>query len=53
MEKEITIKEFYQELKGRIEQTKTIDCCKDEIVRLAELAAEKMPDQKIVVQWKD
>ena len=52
MEKEITIAEFAKELTRRIDDAKTIDCCKDEIKRLAKLAAEKMPNEKIKVEWK-
>ena len=53
MQKEITIREFADELKARIDKNKGIDCCKDEINRLAELARRKMPDEKILVTWKE
>ena len=53
MEKEITIKEFASELMQRIDQEKGIDCCKVEIKRFAEMAAAKMPDEKILVEWKE
>jgi len=53
MQKEITIREFADELKMRIDKDKGIDCCKDEIKRLAELAGQKMPEEKILVTWKD
>ena len=53
VQKEITIKEFVSELNGRIDSDKGIDCCKDEIKKLAELAGEKFPDEKILVNWKD
>jgi hypothetical protein len=53
MQKKITIREFSDELTARIDGSKGIDCCKDEIKRLAKLAAEKMPDEKILVTWKE
>ena len=53
MQKEITVKEFAAELVGRIDTEKGIDCCKDEIKRFAKLAEEKMPDEKILVTWKE
>jgi hypothetical protein len=53
MQKEITIKEFAVELLSRIDSEKGIDCCKEEIKRLAQLADRKMPDEKILVTWKD
>ncbi|MBI9106244.1 MAG: hypothetical protein JEZ04_05815 [Spirochaetales bacterium] len=53
MQKEITIKEFVSELVRRIDSDKGIDCCREEIKRLAELAGRKCPDEKILVTWKD
>ena len=53
MKKEITIKEFTAELIERINGEKGIDCCREEIKRFAEMAAAKMPDEKILVNWKD
>jgi translation initiation factor 1 (eIF-1/SUI1) len=53
MEKEITIKEFAKELKERLTAGKTVDCCKDELLRLADMASEKMGSEKILVQWKE
>ncbi len=52
MKREITIKEFVHDLLARIEEAKTIDCCKAELKTFAELAARKMPDEKITVDWK-
>lgn len=51
VEKEITIREFRDVLKKRIKDTKTIDCCKEEIERLADMAADHMGDKKILVYW--
>ena len=53
MTKEITVAELVRELTLRIDAAKGIDCCKEEIKKLAKLAAERLPDEKIVVNWKD
>jgi hypothetical protein len=53
MKKEITIREFAAELIDRIDKAKEIGCCKEELKNLAVLAREKMPDEKIVVNWKE
>jgi len=53
MKKTITIKEFCDELMARINKNKGIDCCKDEIKKLAEIAKESIGDKKIEVNWKD
>ena len=53
MQKEITIREFSTELKQRLNAGKTVDCCKDELLRLADLASDKMGQEKILVTWKD
>lgn len=53
MEKEITISEFAQELKERLSRGKTVDCCKEELLRLADIITEKIGSETIVVNWKD
>jgi len=53
MKRELTIAEFVKDLLARIDQAKTIDCCKAELKTFAELAARKMPDEKITVEWKE
>jgi hypothetical protein len=53
MKREITVKEFVADLLKRIDQAKTIDCCKTELKNFAELASAKMPNEKITVEWKD
>lgn len=53
MMREVTVKQFVADLMLRLETAKTIDCCKAEIKQFAELAAKKMPDEKITVEWKD
>ena len=52
MKREITIREFVADLLARIDEAKTIDCCKEELKTFAKLALAKMPDEKIVVEWK-
>lgn len=53
MKKEITVRELADELIARIEASKGIDCCKDEIKALARLAQQEIPDRRVVVNWKD
>lgn len=53
MRKEIPISEFADELVKRIENAKTIDCCKEEIKNLAALAKKEIGDKMITVEWKD
>ena len=53
MKKEITIKEFCKELRERIDQKKTIDCCCEELQTLADMAEEHMGDKMIMVNWKE
>ncbi|MDH4263266.1 MAG: hypothetical protein OEV78_09510 [Spirochaetia bacterium] len=53
MKKEITVKELCSELKKRVNDSKTIDCCKEEIVNLANLASDKIGHEKVMVDWVD
>lgn len=53
MEKRITVKEFARELMSRIDESKDIQCCREEIKRLAELASSRIPDETLLVTWKD
>jgi len=53
MEKEITLSEFADELKVRLQRRKTVDCCKVELLRLADILKSKIPEEKIVVNWKE
>ena len=53
MKKEITINEFADDLIARINKGKTIDCCKEELLLLAQIAKERIGDQKITVNWKE
>lgn len=52
-EKTITVKEFADELVKRLENGKTVDCCKKELLNLAALASEKIGSEKIKVDWKN
>jgi hypothetical protein len=52
MKKKIKISEFAKELIQRVETSKEIECCKEEIVNLAKIAGEKIGDQLIEVNWK-
>lgn len=51
--KEITIREFADELITRLNGGQTIDCCKEELLNLAEIVKEKIGDEKIMVEWVD
>lgn len=53
MKKKITVKEFSKELVSRIDKARDIDCCKEEIKKLARLAAKKLPTEKLLVTWKE
>ncbi len=53
MEREITITQFAKELKQRLQEGRTVDCCKEELLRLADMITEKMGSEKIRVTWKD
>jgi len=52
MKREITVREFVQELVARIDTAKGIDCCKEEIKAFARLAEKEIPDRKLTVNWK-
>ncbi len=53
MKKIISIKEFSDELMDRIDKAKDIDCCKEEIRKLALIVKREIPDIQIEVNWKD
>lgn len=52
MKREVTVAEFVDDLMKRIDEAKTIDCCKTELKTFAELAKQKMPNEKLTVDWK-
>jgi hypothetical protein len=51
--RQITIAEFADELTDRLEKEKTVDCCKEELLNLAEIIKQKIPSEKITVNWKE
>ena len=51
--KVITIREFADELETRLKDGRTVDCCKTELLNLAEIIRHKIGDEKIEVDWKD
>ena len=53
VKREITVSQFAADLVKRIDEAKTIDCCKTELKNLAELIKTKIPNEKIVVEWKE
>lgn len=53
MLKEVTIRDFCEELLERIENAKDINCCKEEIRTFAKYVVEKLGDDKIEINWKD
>lgn len=53
MKREMSVSEFVDDLISRIDAAKTIDCCKEEIKRLAELAKQRIGDERIEVSWRD
>lgn len=52
MKKEVTIKEFVEELLSRIENTQDINCCKTEIKVFADYVTGKIGEDKILIDWK-
>ena len=53
VEKEITLAQFADELVQRLNAGKTVDCCKPELIRLADIVRRKIGREKILVSWKD
>jgi len=53
MKKIITIEQFADELIERIDKSRDIDCCKEEIKNLAGIAKERLGKEEIEVTWKD
>ncbi len=53
MKREITIREFADELVERLNSDKTVDCCKQELLNLAAIVKDKLADHPISVDWKD
>jgi hypothetical protein len=53
MKKILKVREFADELIRRIENEKGIDCCKEEIKKLALMTKEHLGEKNIEVNWKD
>jgi hypothetical protein len=51
--KTITLKQFADELELRLNAGKTIDCCRDELIKLVQIVREKLPSETIEVDWKE
>jgi len=51
--KEITLAEFSDELKKRLNDRKTVDCCREELLSLADIVKARIGSEKITVSWKD
>lgn len=49
----ISLKVFADELESRLKAGKTIDCCREELIRLADIIRKKLPNETIEVEWKD
>lgn len=53
MKKIIPIKDFSDELIARIDKSKDIDCCREEIRNLAAICKKEIPEKMIEVTLKD
>lgn len=49
----ITISALADELKLRLNSNKTIDCCKEELINLANIAKDKIGQEMVEVNWKE
>lgn len=52
-QKKITVAALADELSVRLENNKSVDCCKSELMNLANLAKEKIGAEMVEVNWKD
>ncbi len=53
MKKEVPIHDYLDELLKRIEDAKTIDCCKEENKVFAAKAKKLIGDETIEIDWKN
>ena len=51
--RQITVAEFADELLDRLDKHKTVDCCREELMNLADLIKQKIPEEKITVNWQE
>lgn len=49
----ITIAALADELMVRLSNNQTVDCCKDELINLANIAKDKIGNEMVEVNWKD
>ena len=49
----ITVAALADELKSRLNSNKSIDCCKEELINLANIAKDKIGKEMVEVNWKD
>ena len=49
----ITISELADELQDRLKNNKTVDCCKNELLNLANIAKAKIGNELVEVNWQD
>ena len=51
--KMITISELADELQERLMNNRTVDCCKNELMNLVNIARQKIGNEMIEVNWQD
>lgn len=49
----ITVAALADELKTRLNTNKSIECCKEELLNLADIAKDKIGQEMVEVNWKD
>jgi hypothetical protein len=49
----ITVAELADELKTRLNNNQSVDCCKDELMNLAAIAKDKIGTEMVEVHWKE
>ncbi len=53
MKQQVKIKDFADALLKRIKNDETIDCCKEEIEKLAKLIKDKLPEETLEMEWHE
>lgn len=51
--KKITVAALADELQIRLNNNKSVDCCKEELLNLASIAKTKIGSEMVEVNWKD
>jgi hypothetical protein len=49
----ITISELADELQERLINNKTVDCCKNELLNLVNIAKQKIGNEMVEVNWHE